>query len=153
MVRRSGSEAKQLWSCPVCGRRFAKANQAHSCKSRGIDDHFRGKDWRLKTIFDSLIRQLKRTGPLRIDAVKTTINLISKHHFGGIAIRRDYLRVGFISDHEIRDRRICRAERVGPHRVSHHVLVSSLSDLDAQLLGWLSEAQAMQARLGTHGAS
>ena len=153
MARRSGSEAKQLWGCPVCGRRFAKANQAHSCKSRGIDDHFRGKDPKLRSLFDALRRALERSGPLRVDAVESTINLVSKHHFGGIAVRREYLRVGFILDHEIRDRRICRAERVGPHRVSHHVLVSSLSDLDAQLLGWLSEAQAMQARQGTHGAS
>jgi hypothetical protein len=38
-----------------------------------------------------------------------------------------------------------RAEQVGPHRVSHHVLVRSMSDVDAQLLGWLADAQAMQA--------
>ena len=145
MVRRAGSKATFLWICRVCGRKFAKTKQAHSCRTRSVGHHFTGKDPRLKEIFESLIRKLKTTGPLRVDAVASTINLVSKHHFGGIAIRRDYLRVGFISDHEIRDRRICRAERVGPHRVSHHVLVSSLSDLDAQLLGWLSEAQAMQA--------
>jgi hypothetical protein len=81
-----------------------------------------------------------------VDAVASTINLISTHHFGGIAVRRNYLHVGFILDHEIRDGRISRAERVGPHRVSHHVLVRSLNDLDAQLLGWLAEAQAMQGR-------
>ena len=154
MTKPANPRAKQLWTCPLCGRRFAKQNQAHSCSVQRIDDHFRGKHPKLRSLFDALRRALERSGPLRVDAVESTINLVSKHHFGGIAVRREYLRVGFILDHEIRDRRICRAERVGPHRVSHHVLVSSLSDLDAQLLGWLSEAQAMQARQqGTRGAS
>ena len=81
-----------------------------------------------------------------MDAVESTINLISTHHFAGVAVRRDYLRVGFISDQEIRDERIARVDRIGPHRVSHHVLLCSLSDLDAQVVGWLAQAQAMQAR-------
>jgi len=55
------------------------------------------------------------------------------------------LRVGFILDREIRDARISRTERVGPGRISHHVVVRSVGDLDAQLLGWLAEEQAMQA--------
>jgi hypothetical protein len=80
-----------------------------------------------------------------VDAVESTINLVSNHHFGGIAVRREHLRVGFIASHEIRDERISRAQRVGPRRVSHHVLVRSVDDVDARLIGWLADAQAMQA--------
>ena len=146
MSNRAGPTAKRLWTCSLCGRRFAKSKQAHSCRVHSIDDHFRGKDPTLRTLFDALRRALGRSGPLRVDAVESTINLVSKHHFAGIAVRREYLRVGFILDREIHDERILRAERVGPRRISHHVLIRSLSDLDAQLLGWLAEAQAMQAR-------
>ena len=149
MVRRGGSKARFLWTCRVCGRKFAKTKQAHSCKTRSVGHHFSGKDPRLKEIFESLIRKLKTTGPLRVDAVESTINLVSRHHFGGIAIRRDYLRVSFIADHEVRDRRIVRAEKVGDHRVNHSVVVRPLDDLDDQLIGWLAEAQALQARTGT----
>ena len=146
MARRSGSNNTVLWACPACRRRFAKINQAHSCRTHSITDHFRGKDPRLRAIFESLIGRLKTTGPLRMDAVEPTINLISKYHFSGIAIRRDYIRVGFIADREIRDRRIVRTQRVGDHRVSHWVIVRSLHDVDAKLLGWLAQAQALQAR-------
>ena len=149
MIKQGNPSAKP-WTCPLCGRRFAKPRQAHSCRVRRIDDHFRGKNPDLRRLFDALRRALERTGPLRVDAVESTINLVSKHHFGGIAVRRDYLRVGFIADHEIRNGRILRADRVGAHRVSHHVLVRSMGDLDAQLLGWLAEAQAMQARSVAH---
>jgi len=134
-----------LWTCPLCGRRFAKPKQTHSCKVRTIDDHFRGKDPNLRSLFDAIRRALERSGPLRVDAVESTINLVSKHHFGAISVRREYLRVGFIANHEIRDERISRAERVGPHRVGHDVLVRSLDDVDAELPGWLADAQAMQA--------
>jgi len=133
------------WICARCGRQFARPKQAHSCKAHNIDDHFRGKDPRLRSVFDALRRALARSGPLRVDAVESTINLVSKHHFGGIAVRREYLRVGFILNREIRHERIAHAERIGPRRVSHHVIVSSVSEVDAQLIGWLAEAQAMQA--------
>lgn len=137
--------AKGPWTCTRCGRRFAKRRQAHSCKVRSIDDHFREKDPELRSIFDSLLRGLERRGPLRVDAVESSINLASNHHFGAVAVRREYLRVGFLLNREIRDARISGVERVGPHRVGHHVIIRSLSDLDPQLLDWLAEAQAMQA--------
>ena len=146
MAKRASPRANPLWTCLACRRRFAKRNQAHSCRVRGIADHFRGKEPRLRLLFDALRRALERSGPLRVDAVESTINLVSKHHFGGVRVRRGHLRVGFILDHEIHDKRISRAERVGPRRVSHHVLVRFPSDLDDQLLGWLADAQAMQGR-------
>jgi hypothetical protein len=148
MDKRSEAQAAPMWICPRCGRRFTKTNQAHSCRVRSIEDHFRGKDPRLRRLFDALKVELERTGPLRIDAVESTIHLASDYHFGGFAVRRDYLRVGFLSDHAIRDTRITRAERIGPHRVSHHVNVRSLRDLDNQLLGWLARAQALQTGRG-----
>lgn len=148
MVERANPAANPLWTCPQCGRRFARRKQAHSCKTQGVDDHFRGKDPKLRSLFDAIRRALERTGPLRIDAVQSTINLVSRRHFGGIAVRRDHLRVGFLADHEIADERIVRAERLGPHKVSHHVVVRSMNDVDSKLLGWLADAQELQAHTG-----
>ena len=146
MASRARLRSEALWVCSRCGRQFAKAKQAHSCRVYTIDDHFHGKDPKLRSLLDALLHALERRGPLRVDAVESTINLVSNYHFGGIAVRRGYLRVGFILDRELRSKRIARSERVGAHRVSHHVYVRSLRDLDAQLLDWLAAAQAMQAR-------
>jgi len=81
-----------------------------------------------------------------VDAVKSSINLISTHHFGGVAVRRDHLRVGFILDHAIDAGRITRVEQFGPHRFGHHIELRSPADLDAEVLAWLAEAQALQRR-------
>jgi len=144
----SRSRLRQLWTCPRCGRQFARPKQAHSCRVRTADEHFRGKNPELRPLLEALLRALRRSGPLRVDAVGSSINLVSGYHFAGIAVRRDYLRVGFILNHRLEDPRILRSERLGPHRIHHQVCVRSRADLDARLLGWLAQAQAMQARRG-----
>ena len=96
----------RLWTCPVCGRKFARVNQAHSHMARGVEDHFKAKDPRLKEIFLAMMWRLRETGPLRVDAVASGINLISKYHFGGITVRRDHLHLGFVADHAIHDEKI-----------------------------------------------
>jgi hypothetical protein len=100
----------------------------------------------LRKLFQSLRNALARTGPLRVDAVKSNIRLISGHAFGGVQVRGDHLRVGFLADHEIASPRVFGSERLGPRLLAYHVAVRSAKDVDAKLLGWLAEAQALRTR-------
>ena len=134
-----------LWVCPTCQRRFAKANQAHSCKETSVESHFTGKDARLRDLLDLLLERLKKTGPLRIDSVKSSINLVSRHHFGGVQVRRNYLRVGFLAASAIKDSRIVRRQVVGPRRILHAIILRSTEDLEPKVLEWLVQAQQLQA--------
>ncbi len=134
-----------LWKCPACGRRFAKRNQWHSCKAQSVKHHFRGKDPKLRETYDVLITRLRELGPLRIDAVKSGINLASKYHFGGVSVRQDYLRVGFLSDAVIVDERIVKRERLGPAKVGYGVILRAPNDVDEQLLGWFKRAYELQS--------
>jgi len=133
------------WICPTCRRRFARAKQWHSCKPQRIDVHFVNKDSALRQLFELLIRRLKKTGPLRIDAVQTSINLISRHHFGGITVRRGYMRLGFLARQRIHSARIVHHQILGPNRVGHSVVITGTKDIDAELLRWLSDAQGLQS--------
>ncbi len=143
---RAGSRLKSaVWICPACGRRFARARQWHSCKPQSIDSHFAGKDPALRDLFDHLLTNLRKTGPLRVDAVKTSINLVSRHHFGGVSVRRDHLRLGFLARAPITHPRIVRHEPLGPERVGHSVVIRDKKDIDSTLLAWLSDAQRMQS--------
>ena len=143
--RNTGTASSAKWTCPTCERKFARAKQWHSCQPQPIDSHFCGKDPTLKKLFDLLIGKLQKTGPLRVDAVKTSINLISRHHFGGVNVRRDYLRVGFLAREEIKNPRVVHKQVIGSNRVAHSVVVRSASDIDAELIGWLAAAQALQS--------
>lgn len=134
-----------LWKCPECGREFAKRNQWHSCQKRSIDHHHRGKSPKMKKTYDILITKLKEFGPLRIDAVKTSINLISKHHFGSLTIQSKCLRLGFVSDEVIVDPRIIHRQKLGKSRMGYSVRLNSPYDIDNQLLGWLKKAYLLQS--------
>ena len=134
-----------LWDCPRCGREFAKRNQWHSCLAHTVDHHFRSKDRQLRQTYELLIARLREFGPLRVDAVKSSINLVSKYHFGGIAVRRNYIRLGFLAEETIEDDRIVRTQPQGPKRVSHWVRLCSPGDVDDRLVSWLKKAYNVQA--------
>ena len=144
-VRSMRRQRAKLWTCPNCGRKFAKGNQAHSCLAHTVDHHFRGKDPQLRQTYERLIARLREFGPVRVDAVKSSINLVSKYHFGGIAVRRNYIRLGFLADETIEHERIIRTRRQGPKRVSHWLRLRSPSDVDGRLVTWLKKAYILQA--------
>lgn len=143
--RSRGNARSRTWICPTCSRRFARAKQWHSCKPQTIDFHFAGKDPALRRLFERLIRTLRKTGPLRVDAVKTSINLISRHHFGGVIVRRRSLRVGFLARNPIDSDRVVHRQVLGPNRVAHAIVIAGEHDVDPELLRWLTAAQHLQA--------
>ena len=136
---------RTTWQCPRCRRRFAKRNQWHSCRPLPPSAHFRNKPKELWSIYNALVRGVRQFGPVRIDAVKTGINLTSRYHFGGVDVRRDYLRVGFLSDKVIRNTRIVKTQRLGPAKVAHTVWLRTCDDVDDQLLGWFRRAYTLQS--------
>ena len=71
----------QFWRCPKCGREFSKKNQFHSCVLISVEEHFKDVDPKLKEIFDFLRTGIEKFGQIRIDVVKTSINIGGKSHF------------------------------------------------------------------------
>jgi hypothetical protein len=142
-VKKSGRLAKaRLWKCPECSREFAHARQWHSCAVTHVSDHFRGRDSVLRRAYDRLIDRVRDLGPLRVAPVKTCIHLSSRTIFAGVTVKRDALRVAFLTDTPIRHARIIHAEHLGPTRFGQSVLVRSPADVDDQLVKWLAKAYA-----------
>ena len=100
----------------------------------------------LKALFDELAAKLKKFGPLRIDAVKTSINLASTFHFGGVRVQRDSLHLGFVLNRRLRHDRIIRTQQLGPTLFGHAVKLIRREDLNQELLTWLKEAYHRSAR-------
>ena len=132
------------WTCPRCRRLFARAKQSHSCKVQTIDTHFVDKEPSLRELFDFLMGKLERARPFRVDAVKTSINLIGPRQFGGISVRGSFLRLEFLAREPIHSLRIVERQVLGTNRVSHAVLIAREGDIDGELLGWLADAQRLQ---------
>src|SRR5438309_5487514 len=123
-----------IWRCPKCGRSFARARQSHSCQRKTIDVHFAGKNPALRDIFDLLTTKLSKTGPLRVDSVKTAIHLISGRTFGGVTVMRGTLRLGFLAARPIKSPRIAKQLTLGPDRIEHVVVINGVADVDRELV-------------------
>jgi len=106
----------------------------------GLDEHFRGRDPELQEIFDELVRRLRTLGPVKIDPVKTSINLAARHEFGAVTVRGNFFRLEFLAETRIADGRIVHIERQGPGKFAHSVVIESLADLDVVVMGWLAAA-------------
>lgn len=131
------------WTCPQCRRRFARKSQWHSCEAK-LGEHFRGRDPELRGLFDELVRRLRKLGPVKVDPVKTTINLSAHHPFGAVTVRGNFLRLGFLSEERINDHRIVHIERLGPRKFGHSVVLESVADLDDVVMNWLAAAYRLR---------
>ena len=110
-MARSKKTAAPSWKCPRCRRSFARKDQWHSCGARNLDEHFRGRNPDLRGTFNVLVRRLRKLGPVKVDPVKTSINLTARHHFAAVTVRGTFLRLEFLSDHRIEDPRVVHIER------------------------------------------
>ena len=106
--------------------------------------HFAGKNPELRDAFDLLTAKLSKTGPLRVDSVKTAIHLISGRAFGGVTVTRGTLRLGFLSARPIKSSRIAKQLTLGPDRIEHVVVINGVADVDRELVGWLAASQRLR---------
>lgn len=79
-------------------------------------------------------------GPFRTNALKTMITFSLERNFGGLTITKNRLDLGFFLDRSLHHVRITRIEALSPTKVAHHVHLTSPSDVDAELVAWLTEA-------------
>ncbi len=67
------------WICPLCKRQFKNRNQSHSCLMEIPEDHFLDKAPRVKAIYDKLLKEVNKLGPVNVSPVK--IKLKPSNHF------------------------------------------------------------------------
>lgn len=105
-----------------------------------VDDHFTGRDPSVRVLYDGLLKMLRTFGPIIEEAKKTSIHLVRVSALAGVETRKDSILLNIKADHKINSPRVVRLEQVSAHRFHHRVRLASLSDLDAELEGWLREA-------------
>ena len=135
------SESKSpTWRCPVCKREFARKSQAHSCKVTPLEEHLSKATPETMEIYAALEAALRTCGPYTAAPAKTQINLLSRTSFGGITLRREWIRLGFVLTRDLDDPRIVSTERLSPRTYVHQVQLRSAADVDKKLRRWLEEA-------------
>lgn len=100
---------------------------------------------------------LAQIGGVKIKAQKTQIAFANRYGFAFVSFLparpaklrpKTYLTVTFGLDRRVDSPRIDRAVEPYPNRWTHHVLISDVSELDGELMGWIREAAEFSARKG-----
>jgi hypothetical protein len=97
------------------------------------------------TLYKGLLAMIKPMGKFEEEVKKTSIHLVRKTAFAGVAPRKEYLLLTIKSDKSIRSPRIKKAEQTSKSRWHLEIKLASADELDTELLGWLRAAYALSA--------
>lgn len=105
-----------------------------------VSAHFAGKEPATRKIYDRLLKASGKFGPVVEDPKKTSIHLVRKTAFAGVATRKSAIILTIKSDQELASPRIHKSAQTSARRFHHEVKLTSAADVDAELTGWLKAA-------------
>ena len=108
-----------------------------------VDQHFKGKDPKVKSIYDRILAEAHKFGPVIEEPKKTSIHLVNVSAFAGVATRKNALILTIKSSVPIRDKRVTKTEKVSASRFYQELKLTSPREVDPLLIGWLLEAYAL----------
>ena len=108
-----------------------------------VSQHFEGKDPMVKSIYERLLKETHKLGKVIEEPKKTSIHLVNKSAFAGVATQKAALVLNIKSSAPIKDARIRKSEQLSASRFHQEVKLTSPDDVDPVLIGWLKEAYAI----------
>jgi hypothetical protein len=129
------------WICPECDREFGRAHQSHVCVPGGtVDETFAGRPAYQRAAYDLLAGHLRSLGPLHEDAVKVGVFLLRDRKLAEVRPMARSLQVAFVLPRRLDHPRVARRFPMPGGRVWSVVKLTSVDDVDDELLDWLAEA-------------
>jgi hypothetical protein len=130
------------WTCPRCGRLFARAGQGHDCEpGMSLDEYFATGPAHERPVFEAVLHHVETLGPVHADVVAAGIFLKNPRRFVELRPMTRWVAVSFKLPRHARHRTIVRTSiEYSPGRWWHTANVASPADLDDALLEMLTEA-------------
>ena len=107
-------------------------------------DHLKDKEQVVTAIYQKLIAELHKFGPLKIDPKKTSIHLGNRFGFAGVYTRSDYINLEVHLDYKLKSDRVAKVEQASANRFHHTIKLTKPKDVDKELLGWLKQAYELK---------
>ena len=110
-----------------------------------VSSHFENRAPEVRAIYDRIVRAAKALGKIQEDPKKTSIHLVRKTAFAGIATRKSALILTIKSDAGIQSPRIMKHEKVSAHRWHCEIRLEKPSEVDAEVKRWLKTAYELSS--------
>ena len=107
-------------------------------------DHLKGKEQIVTNIYEKLIAELQKLGPLKIEPKKTSIHLGNRFGFAGVYTRKDYINLEVHLNYKLKSDRVTKVEQASANRFHHTIKLTQAKDIDKELLAWLKEAYELK---------
>ena len=110
-----------------------------------VASHFTGKEPATRKIYERLLQASGKFGAVIEDPKKTSIHLVNRTAFAGVATRKNAIILTIKSNRQLASPRIHKTEQTSASRFHHEVKLTSTADVDAELAGWLKSAYDLSA--------
>ena len=110
-----------------------------------VNSHFENRNAVVRQIYDRLVKDSRKFGPVIEDPKKTSIHLVNKTAFAGVVTRKSAIILTIKSDRKLSSPRIHKSERTSASRFHHEVRLTSAADVDAELTSWLKAAYELSS--------
>lgn len=129
------------WTCPECGRGFARARQAHECApAMTLDEYFATGPARERPVFEAVRAHLQSLGPMYVEPVSVGIFIKSTGSLVELRPMTRWVALSFPLERVVDHDRIARKPVRSGQRVYHVVNLSGPDDVDEQVRNWLTES-------------
>ena len=129
------------WTCPRCGRRFARAGQAHVCaEAMTLDDYFDTALPHERAVFDAVYAFLSTLGPIHVEPVGVGIFLKKRGSFMELRPKSKWVAMSFPMPRRVRHARITRKPIEAGMAIWHYANLRGPEDLDDALQEILAES-------------
>ena len=103
-------------------------------------DLFDGKSQAVRDLYDLLVDELYKLGPVQEIKKAISISFENRRPFASVLIRNRSLKLVLRTHHRITNQRILSIDRVDDKNFDHTVVLDSKNDIDDELMQWLGEA-------------
>jgi hypothetical protein len=108
-----------------------------------VSQHFEGRAPAVRAIYRRITSAARAVGPFREDPKKTSIHLVGKSAFAGIATRKDAVILTIKSAADIESPRIFKRQRASPNRWHLEIRLDDPKQVDRELKAWLKDAMKL----------
>lgn len=105
-----------------------------------VAQHFDKSELAVRATYEQILKAARKLGPLTEEAKKTSIHLVRKTAFAGVATRKTALILTLKSDTDLASKRIVKREQTSANRWHLEVRLESPDQVDRELSGWLKKA-------------
>lgn len=105
-----------------------------------VSAHFSSAVADVRATYDAVLKAARGLGKVREEPKKTSIHLVRRSAFAGIATRRDSLILTLKASTALSSPRVERSQQTSTNRWHHEVRLRTPSDVDQELRVWLERA-------------